>query len=77
MEFDGHICRIDPSSLTFRMFNYIPFGIRTRGRPKLRWTECVDEDLKVLRVGKNFRIVEIGMEEGSREGLAHHGLSNQ
>ncbi|GFS98782.1 hypothetical protein TNCV_753921 [Trichonephila clavipes] len=36
LRFAGHICRMDPSSLMFRIFNYKPTGIKTRGRPKLR-----------------------------------------
>ncbi|GIY91788.1 hypothetical protein CEXT_187071 [Caerostris extrusa] len=32
------------------IFNYVPFETRTRGRPKLRWTDCVEADVKVLRV---------------------------
>ncbi|GFY15386.1 hypothetical protein TNCV_1571971 [Trichonephila clavipes] len=42
------ICRIDPSSSTFRICNYKPIG--TRGRPKLRWTDCVEDAFKVLKV---------------------------
>ncbi|GIY97742.1 hypothetical protein CEXT_795261 [Caerostris extrusa] len=43
----------------------------TRGSPKLRWTDYAEADFKVLNVTnlENNRKVEIGMEEGSQEGL--------
>ncbi|GFX19230.1 hypothetical protein TNCV_3013741 [Trichonephila clavipes] len=48
--FAGHTCRMNPSSLTFRIFNYSPIGTKTRGKPKLRWADCEGDDLKVLRM---------------------------
>ncbi|GIY73649.1 hypothetical protein CEXT_743291 [Caerostris extrusa] len=50
MRFVGRICQIDTSSLTFGIFNYIPFGTRTKDRPKLKWTDCVEAVFRVLRV---------------------------
>ncbi|GFX81924.1 liprin-alpha-4 [Trichonephila clavipes] len=47
LRFAVHICRMEPSSLTFRIFNYKPIGTRIRGRPKLRWADCVEHDFKV------------------------------
>ncbi|GIX94386.1 hypothetical protein CEXT_756671 [Caerostris extrusa] len=41
---------MDPLSPTFKIINYIPFGTRTRGCLKLRWTDCVEVEFKVLRV---------------------------
>ncbi|GFV67967.1 transposable element Tcb1 transposase [Trichonephila clavipes] len=48
LRFGGHICRMDPSSLTFRIFNYKSIGTKTKGRPKLRWADCVEDGFKVL-----------------------------
>ncbi|GFS51257.1 hypothetical protein TNCV_3533311 [Trichonephila clavipes] len=49
LRFTGHICRKDPSSLTFRIFNYKPIETRTRARPKLRWADCVEDDGTVAK----------------------------
>ncbi|GFX29763.1 hypothetical protein TNCV_4748921 [Trichonephila clavipes] len=51
-----YIYRLDPSSLTFRVFNYKPIGTRTRNMLKLRWADCVVDDFKVLTV-TNWRTV--------------------
>ncbi|GFU20015.1 hypothetical protein TNCV_1191621 [Trichonephila clavipes] len=40
---------MDPTSLTFRIFNCKLIWIRTRGRPKVRWADCVEDDFKDLR----------------------------
>ncbi|GFS73798.1 endonuclease-reverse transcriptase [Trichonephila clavipes] len=56
LRFTGHICRMDLSSLAFKIFNYKPIGTRTRGRPKLRWADCVEDDFKVLKV-TNWRTI--------------------
>ncbi|GIX88331.1 hypothetical protein CEXT_759361 [Caerostris extrusa] len=64
MRFAAHICRMDPSSFTFRIFNYILFGTRTRGMPKLRWADCVKADFSFkCYYLENCRKAEISMEE--------------
>ncbi|GFX69923.1 hypothetical protein TNCV_2079031 [Trichonephila clavipes] len=76
LRFAGHICCMNPSSLTFRIFNYKPIGIRTRGRPKLRWAGCVEDYFKVLRV-TNWRTAAKRRLEWKRvleNALAHPGL---
>ncbi|GFY11550.1 hypothetical protein TNCV_4230191 [Trichonephila clavipes] len=67
LRFTGHICRTDTSCLTFRIFNYKPIGTRTRGRHKLRWADCVEDDFKVLKVASigEHRLEEVGKEEDS------------
>ena len=32
------------------IFNVYPEGSRTRGRPRSRWWDCVQQDLKDLRI---------------------------
>lgn len=79
LRYAGHICRMDPSSLTYRIFNHKPIGTRKRGRPKLRWTDCVEEDLKILGV-KNWKTTAMRRSEWGkvlRKALAHKGLSSQ
>lgn len=77
LRFAGHVCRMDPSSLTSRIFNYKPISNRSRGRPKLRWTDCVEEDFNVLKV-TNWRTVasqRTRWRNVLRKALAHPGLS--
>jgi hypothetical protein len=44
------------------MFNTKPEGTRKVGRPKLRWEECVCQDIRILGV-KNWRSVALNGEE--------------
>lgn len=79
MKFAGHLCRLNPSSLTSRVFHFKPIGTRTRGRPRLRWVDCVDEDLKIIKV-VNWRTVSGKRSEWRKvlkKALAHKGLSSQ
>ena len=46
----GHLCRMAESRTTKKIFSARPFGTRKRGRPKLRWLDCVEKDFKILRV---------------------------
>ncbi|GFW85955.1 hypothetical protein TNCV_1967631 [Trichonephila clavipes] len=73
LRFAGHFCGVDPS------INYRPFGTRTRGRPKLRWADCVEDNFKVLRV-TNWRTVAKRRLEWKRileKALAHPRLLYQ
>jgi hypothetical protein len=45
-----------------KYFNTKPGGTRKVGRPKLRWEECVYQDIRILRV-KNWRNVALNREE--------------
>ncbi|GIX94191.1 hypothetical protein CEXT_51781 [Caerostris extrusa] len=56
LRFANHISRMDPSFLTFKIFNFISIVIRIRGRPKLRWTNCMEEDFKMSGVA-NWRTI--------------------
>ncbi|GFT57511.1 hypothetical protein TNCV_803681 [Trichonephila clavipes] len=69
-KFSGHIYHMDPSSLTFRIFNYKPIRTKTKGRPKLRWADCEENDFKILRV-TNWRSEWRRVLE---KALAHPGL---
>jgi hypothetical protein len=42
----GHVMRIDDD----RILQWKPIGMRTRGRPRKRWTACIEEDLKIMGV---------------------------
>lgn len=79
MKFAGHLCRLNPSSLTSRVFLFKPIGTRTRGRPKLRWMDCVNEDFKKLRVTNWISLSKKRSEWRKilKKALAHQGLSSQ
>jgi ribosomal 50S subunit-associated protein YjgA (DUF615 family) len=46
----GHMIRMDDSKLIKRVLDGKPGGRRTIGRPRLRWLEEVEKDLKRLKV---------------------------
>ena len=46
----GHVARMDPDSLLRRVLDGCPAGRRPRGRPRLRWADCVTSDLTMLGV---------------------------
>ena len=46
----GHVARMAPESLLRRVFDGVPEGRRPVGRPRLRWTDCVRQDLERLNV---------------------------
>ena len=54
-------------------------GVRRVGRPKMRWEDCVDRDMRILEV-KNWKKVALDTEESGifrKKARAHQGLSNQ
>ena len=44
----GHVKRREPQYVCQRVMNMVPPGRRKRGRPKMRWLDCVNNDLKVI-----------------------------
>ena len=46
----GHVARMDAGSLERRMLEGCPEGRRPPGRPRLRWSDCVRSDLRLLGV---------------------------
>jgi hypothetical protein len=71
---------MDLFETTKRMFNTRPEGRRGIGRPKLRWGDSVDQDIKLLgeRNWKNF--INLNREEWRKllkKARAHTGLSSQ
>jgi hypothetical protein len=62
-----------------KIFNTKPDGVRSVARPKLRWDDGADQDMKIL--GVKYR-KKIALNRGERAQLlkkarAHHGLSSQ
>jgi hypothetical protein len=62
-----------------KIFNTKPDGVRSAGRPKLRWEDGVDHDMKILGV-KYWKKIALDRDEWTqllKKARAHHGLSNQ
>jgi hypothetical protein len=60
------------------IFNTKPDGGRKVGRPKLRWEDGVDQDMRILEV-KNWKKVALNSDEWAKllKVRAHQGLSSQ
>jgi hypothetical protein len=61
------------------IFNTKPEGVRSVGRPKLRWESGVDQDIRILGV-KNWKKVALNRDEWAKllkKAIAHQGLSSQ
>ena len=46
MKWAGHVIRMEQDRNPKKMYEYKPKGKRTRGRPKRRWIDGLEEDLK-------------------------------
>ena len=55
-----------------------PDGVRGVGRPKLRWEDCVDQNMRILHV-KNWMKVALNRDDWAKllKARAHQGLSSQ
>jgi hypothetical protein len=42
----GHVIRMSDSDLSKQIMKYNPEGKRRAGRPKARWTDAVDNDMR-------------------------------
>jgi len=62
-----------------KIFNSKPNGVRSVERPKLRWEDGVDQDMRILEV-KNWKKVALDRDQWARflkKARAHQGLSSQ
>jgi hypothetical protein len=76
LEWAGHLIHASKNRIIKKIFNIKPEGTRKVGRPKLRWEECVCQDIRILGV-KNFSSVALNKEEWRiilRKARAHKGL---
>jgi hypothetical protein len=58
----GHLICTSENRILKKIFNTKPEETRKVGRPKLRWEECVCQDIRILGV-KNWRSVALNREE--------------
>jgi hypothetical protein len=74
-----HFMRMDNNRITKSMFNTRPEGKRGTGRPKMRWGNSVDRDIRNYK-RENLRNLELNREELRKllkKARAHAGLSSQ
>jgi len=46
----GRVMRMDDKRTPKRILQWKPIGTRTRGRPRKRWIEGIEEDLQIMGV---------------------------
>ena len=71
--------RMNNDRILKKIFNTNSDGARSDGRPKLRWEDGVDQDMRILGV-KNWKKVALNREEWAeflKKIRAHQGLSSQ
>jgi hypothetical protein len=58
LEWAGHVVRMDGERMVKRGLLGNPVGRRKRRRPRLRWLDCVEDDLKALGMRRWRKRVE-------------------
>ena len=58
----GHLVRMNNDRTLKKIFNTKPDGARSVGRPKLRWVDGVDQDMRIFG-GKNWKKVSFNRDE--------------
>jgi hypothetical protein len=64
---------------TIKKNNTKPDGVRKVGRPKMRWEDGVDQDMRISEV-KNWKKVAVDRDEWEKllkKARVHQGLSSQ
>lgn len=54
LEWVGHIMRREPNEMIKKITKWIPIGQRTRGRPRKRWWDEIEDDIKAMKIS-NWR----------------------
>ena len=44
----GHVSRMDENNVARKVFEAVPQGVRSRGRPRLRWKDAVTADIRCI-----------------------------
>jgi hypothetical protein len=50
LEWAGHVVRMSDDRTVKKVFLGQPYGRKKAGRPKLRWLDCIKNDLKLMDV---------------------------
>jgi hypothetical protein len=77
LEWVEHQIRASENRMIKKLFNIKPEGSRKVGRARLRWEECVSQDIRILGL-RTWRSVASNREEWRtvlRKARAHMGLS--
>ena len=77
LEWAGHVLRASDQRIMKKVFKTMPEGTRKVGRPKMRWEDCVRQDIRTLGI-RNWRSVALSRQawrELLRKAKAHTGLS--
>ena len=75
----GHLMCMNENRTLKKIFDTKLGGVRRVGRPKMRWEDGVDQDMRMLEV-KNWKKVALDRDEWARllkKARAHQGLSSQ
>jgi hypothetical protein len=58
LEWAGHVVRMSDDRTVRKVFVGKPDGRRKAGRPKLRWLDCIENDLKSIGVKRWMKKAE-------------------
>jgi hypothetical protein len=75
----GNLVHMNNDRTIKKIFNTKADGVRSVGRPRLRWEGGVDQDIRILGV-KNWKKVTLNRDEWAKllkKARAHLGLSSQ
>ena len=75
----GHLMSMNNDRILKKIFNTKLDGVRRVGRPKLRWEDEADQDMRILEV-KNWKKVTLNRDEWAKllkKANANQGLSSQ
>jgi hypothetical protein len=61
----GHFVRMNNDRTLKKIFTTKPDGASSDGRPKLRWEDFVDQDMRILGV-KNWKKVTLNRDEWTK-----------
>jgi hypothetical protein len=75
----GHVAHMNSDRILKKIFNTKPEGVKSVGRPKLRWDDGVNKDMKTLGV-KNWKNATPERDEWTqllKKARAQQGLSSR
>ena len=77
LEWAGHVLRASDQKIMKKVFKTMPEGTRKVRRPKMRWEDCVRQDIRTLGI-RIWRSVALNRQEWRellRKAKDHTGLS--